>query len=101
LASGPTVTGTFISSLAVRPSLATSPQGNRLAKKLDFRAMTELDNETEGYMPYELIVEASDSPLIDEYKVALQRYLERAKSLTAIVGNGTTPPKSNRKKQRP
>lgn len=54
-------------------ALATSPQGNQLAKKLGFRAMTELDNPTEGYMPYELIVDKSNSPLINEYKAELQR----------------------------
>ena len=80
-------------------ALTTLPQGNRLAKKLGFRAMTELDNETEGSMPYELIVKASDSPLINEYKTELQRYLERAKSLAPVAANGTTPTKSKGKKQ--
>ncbi|HEU5376120.1 MAG TPA: MerR family transcriptional regulator [Ktedonobacteraceae bacterium] len=55
-------------------ALATSPQGNQLARKLGFRAMTELDNPTEGYMPYELIVDKSDSPLINEYKAELQHH---------------------------
>ncbi|HEU5384201.1 MAG TPA: hypothetical protein VFV38_53085 [Ktedonobacteraceae bacterium] len=54
-------------------ALATSPQGNQLARKLGFRAMTELDNPTEGYMPYELTISESKSPLINEYKAELQR----------------------------
>lgn len=54
-------------------ALATSPQGNQLAKRLGFRAMIELDNPTEGYMPYELIVSKSSSPLTNEYKIELQR----------------------------
>jgi hypothetical protein len=82
-------------------ALATSPQGNRLAKKLGFRAMTELNNETEGYMPYELIIEASNSPLINEYKVELQRYLERMKGSMEIAVAETTLTKGKRKKQRP
>lgn len=55
-------------------ALATSPQGNQLARKLGFRAMTELDNPTEGYMPYELIVSESNSSLVNEYKAELQHY---------------------------
>lgn len=60
-------------------ALATSPDGNRLAKKLGFRAMTELDTPTEGYMPYELKVELSDSQLVHNYKAEHIRYLERAR----------------------
>jgi DNA-binding transcriptional MerR regulator len=60
-------------------TLATSRQGNQLARKLGFRAMTELDNPTENYMPYELIIEQSNSPLINEYKTELQHYQEQAK----------------------
>ncbi len=55
-------------------ALATSPKGNQLARKLGFRAMVELDNPTEGYMPYELIVNESNSPLINEYKTELQHH---------------------------
>lgn len=55
-------------------ALATSPQGNQLARKLGFRAMIELENLTEGFMPYEIIVDESNSSLINEYKIELQRY---------------------------
>lgn len=55
-------------------ALATSPQGNQLARKLGFRAMIELDNQTEGFMPYEIVVDQSSSSLVNEYKAELQRY---------------------------
>ena len=61
-------------------ALATSPDGNRLAKKLGFRPMTELDTTTNGYMPYELIVETADSPLVNEYKSEFRHYLEQSKA---------------------
>lgn len=60
-------------------ALATSPQGNQLARKLGLRAMTELDNQTEGYMPYEIIVSKANSPLINEYKEELQHYRKSQK----------------------
>lgn len=78
-------------------ALATSPQGNRLAKKLGFRAMTELDNQTEGYMPYEIIVSESNSPLIAEYKTELQRYCERIRALTPTTHDSKTDSKTESK----
>lgn len=55
-------------------ALATTPQGNNLAKKLGFRAMIELDTQTDGFMPYEIVVDQADSQLINEYKTELHRH---------------------------
>jgi len=55
-------------------ALATTPKGNQLARKLGFRAMTELDNQTEGYMAYEIVISETNSPLIDDYKAEIRRY---------------------------
>lgn len=59
-------------------ALATTPKGNQQARKSGFRAMIELDNQTEGYMAYEIIVSETNSPLIDDYKAEFQRHHKQA-----------------------
>jgi hypothetical protein len=56
-------------------AMATTPEGNNICKGLHFRAMTELENPTPGYMPYELITDKSDSILVKEYRKQYQQYL--------------------------
>lgn len=82
-------------------SLATFTLKSNPFERPPLPTMTELNNETEGYMPYELIVEAADSPLINEYKIEPQRYLEPAKISTATEASKATTTSNKGKKQRP